>query len=121
MKLGEIRIGETYRTRKWDDLAAEFGTERMPNGLLLVRTPVPFPETYRRICGEPFTVKRMERGGRPGAYFGTVFCCSEEQTEVLEEDGIWTRSIYVTPEMLEKYPIWEIDIDQESFLDLLRN
>lgn len=116
MRPEEIRIGTTYRIREWDDLAAEFGVDQMPNGLLLANTPVPLPDTYWWICGSPFTVKRLERCG-PGAYFGTVFCRSEEQIEVLEVDGIWIRSIYITPEMLEEIPLPEIP--PESLLDFL--
>ena len=115
MRAEEIRIGETYRVREWDDLAAEFGVDRMPNGLLLVNTPVPLPNTHRWICGSPFTVKRTEKLGRNRG--GNILCLSEEKTEVLEEDAGGTRIIVVTPEMLEEIPLPEIP--PESLLDFL--
>ena len=115
MKPEEIRIGETYRVREWDDLAAEFGVDQMPNGLLLVNTPIPLPDTYRWICGSPFTVKRTEKLG--GNRKGNILCLSEEKTEVLEEDAGMTRIIVVTPEMLEETPLPKIS--PESLLDFL--
>lgn len=115
MRIEEIRIGETYRVREWDDLAAEFGVERMPNGLLLVNTPIPLPNTYRWICGSPFTVKQTKKLGRNRG--GNILCLSEEKTEVLEEGAGGTRIIVVTPEMLEEIPLPEIP--PESLLDFL--
>lgn len=114
MRPEEIRIGTTYRIRKKEDLEAEFGINH-DACFDCIGTPVPLPVFYWWICGKPFTVKRMEKLG--GKYARNLLCLSKEGTEVLEEIGVKTRVIIITPEMLEEIPLPEIS--PESLLDFL--
>lgn len=114
MKPMEVRIGETYRVREWDDMAAEFGMWWI-SGHRAVNTPVPLPEAYRRICGNQFTVRQMERLG--GKHQGATLCLSYEGVEVLRRGGGSVSVIVVTPEMLEELPT--LEIPPESLMDFL--
>ncbi len=119
MKPEEIRIGETYRVREWDDMAAEFGMWWI-SGHQAVNTPVPLSEAYRWICGNQFTVRQMERLGEK--HQSATLCLSYEGVEVLSRDGGSVCIILVTSEMLEELPTQEIpEISPESLLDFLFN
>lgn len=120
MRPEEIRIGETYRVREWDDLAAEFGIIQEPNRLVYIGTPIPFPANYRQICGNQFTVRQMERLGEK--HQSATLCLSYEGVEVLRRGGGSVSVIAVTSEMLEELPTPEIsEISPESLLDFLLN
>ncbi len=55
MKLKDIRIGESYRVREWDDMDEEYGTE---GGEILI--PKFFVKSMRYLCGQTFTVSSID-------------------------------------------------------------
>lgn len=115
MKPMEVRIGETYRIKSREDLAAEFGIIQEPNGLVYIGTPIPFPANYWWICGNQFTVRQMERLGEK--HQSATLCLSYEGVEVLRRSGGSVSIIAVTSEMLEEISLPEIP--PESILDFL--
>lgn len=118
MKPMEVRIGETYRIKSREDLAAEFGIIQEPNGLVYIGTPIPLPANYWRICGNQFTVRQMERLGEK--HQSATLCLSYEGVEILRRGGGSVSVIAVTSEMLEELPTPEIsEIPPESLLDFL--
>ena len=117
----EIKVGETYRIREWDDLVREYGTCDFGNtSVVFAKTPIPFPSTYRDKCGSLFTVKNVMHAYRESEphYFDPLM--SEEGVEVLAKDGGKTRVLVITAEMLEPIddPIFE-EITIESIVDFL--
>lgn len=100
MRQEEIQIGGAYRVRSQEDLAAEFGVGRYPNGLAFIGAPVPFPEKYWYICGQRFTVRQKGITNRRQDREMTI-CLSDERVEVLPGMDGFCYVIAVTPEMLE--------------------
>lgn len=124
MKREEIRIGETYRIREWDDLAAEYGVRTDGNNAY-IKTPCRFFERDRHICGEEFTVKQKAFATRyvsgEGLHFETIFLSVEG---VEKRETYFNKSVIccVTAEMLEPFDAHKEageEFTAESILDFL--
>lgn len=126
MKREDIRIGETYLIREWDDLVEEYGTDVDADDCLCVKTPVvPFSSKIRHLCGAIFTVKKIGNGyyeSDKERHTPATYLTSFQGVECVPDDP---GCIYViTPEMIESIgkPLrYILEPTPESLLDFLLN
>lgn len=126
MKREDIRIGETYLIREWDDLVEEYGTYVDESDCLFVKTPAaPFPSKIRHLCGAIFTVEKIRN-----AYYESdkernnpvTYLTSFQGVECVPDEPGCIHVI--TPEMIESIgkPLrYILEPTPESLLDFLLN
>lgn len=126
MKREDVRIGETYLIREWDDLVEEYGAYVDENNCLFVKTPAaPFSSEIRHLCGAIFTVEEIRT-----AYYESdkernnpvTYLTSFQGVECAPDDPL--RIYVITPEMIESIgkPLrYILEPTPESLLDFLLN
>lgn len=57
MRLKDLRVGSDVAIRQWDDMASEFGITSTG----CINCYKRFTEAMRCLCGEVFTVKKIEK------------------------------------------------------------
>lgn len=119
MRHDEVRVGETYRIRGWDDLAAEYGTDNYGTSSMSIKTTIPFGKMHREKCGERFTIRSMNRGYRQSDPHYFTFYLSEEGVEVLGKHPGKTEILVITAEMLEPLDEPPVETPRGPIMDFL--
>ena len=103
MRKEDVKVGEIYRIREWDDMKEEFGTAE--DGL--IRTRPSFVRHMKHLCGAEARVIYARKDGMVKLEFlnaenlgDTVWAYSADMLEPLEDEPL-------------------IDVDPASIFDLL--
>ena len=58
--MSEFKIGDILKIREWDDMAEEYGINRHGN----IACDLVFIRGMKYMCGEIFTLRKIDAGGR---------------------------------------------------------